>query len=810
MRKIILTNILFLCAATAIHAQSTGTGKITVKIADAAGNPLPYASVAVRKASDTSLVKGQMSDADGNCLFDKVAYGAYFVQVSQMGYTMQKSDVFQLNASSQHANLKTLTLQSAPKSLQTVNVTAQKPYIERAEGKTILNVESSVAAAGNTVLDLLRRAPGVTVDKDDNLLIKGKQGVTVMLDGKLTYLSNEALAELLKSMSAENVSQIEIITSPSAKYDAAGTSGIINIKTKKGQMLGMNGTVNLSAGGEKYGFYSMGLSLNWRTRHFNVFGNLNHGDRQFYATRKLYRKTGGDTPLDFEQGIYQKGDFMNRSFKVGMDYYITPNHTVGVMVNGYSNAFWREQPSATSIANRNSSIDSILYSAVYGNNRFRNTSVNLNYKFKIDTSGSELTMDADYAKFYNRMYTTLFDSLTDVHSGTTRNHNGVRTLPYTNIEIKSAKVDWVQTLNKSTKIEAGLKVSSVNTGNNMQYDSLRNGAYEPIPSQYDQFIYKEDILAGYFSYKKQLKKMDFVLGMRLEQTTSDGNSVSLNNRVKRTYLDFFPNLSADYKFTENNKLGIAYTKRINRPGYGQLNPFLFFLDKYTFFRGSPFLIPEYTHNTALTYTFKQKYLATLGYSQTNNVINEYLYIDKTTKGTISTNRNLGVQRTYTLNLTLPFDPVKWWNTSNNVSIYYNKYNIRDTVKDFSTEKLTWNFNTTNTFTLPKDIKIELSGWFNAPNVYGIWVSKAMWAMNAGVQKTVLNKKGTVKLNVNDIFKSIRFQGVASYNDVYLAVDNKWVNRSINLSFSYRFGNTKIEAARERQTGNVDESRRAGN
>lgn len=802
MKKCSILIILLLAALNTVFAQS-----VSVKITDASGNPLPYASVAVRKSADSTLVKGQMSDADGKCLFEKIAAGSYYLEVSQMGFTTKKGNVFQVKEAA--VDLKTIALEAAPKSLKGVEVTAQKPFIERSEGKTILNVESSVAAAGNTVLDLLRRAPGITVDKDENLVMKGKQGVTVMLDGKLTYLSAEALAELLKSMTAESVSQIEIITSPSAKYDAAGTAGIINIKTKKGQMTGTNGTLNLSGGGGRYMFFSTGLSVNWRTKKFNVFTNLNWADRQFFNTRLLHRKTPGDVPLHFQQDVFQKGHFLNRSGKAGIDWYITEKQTLGFMVNAYRNAFWRDAPSATQIARQsNMMVDSILYSSVAGNNRFNSTSYNLNYKFKLDTSGSEFSMDADYMKFNNNMKTWMADSVKVMQDNSVHDQNAVRTLPYTDITIRSIKADFVKAVTKSSKIEAGVKGSFVTTQNNMRYDSLKNGVYQPVYEQYDEFLYDENVLAAYLIYKKQSKKTDFVVGMRLEQTISDATSNTLKSNVKRTYLDYFPNFTADHKFSDNHKLGITYNKRINRPGYGMLNPFMFFLDRYTFFRGNAYLTPEYIHNTELTYTFRNKYIATLGYSRVNDVYDEFLILVPETKVTISTNKNLGRQNSYSLNLTLPFDPVKWWNTSNNLSAYYNEYKILDSLGNFNTSQLSWNFNSTNTFTLPHDFKFELSGWFEAPNVYGIWVSKSMWSVNCGVQKTVLKKKGTIKVNVNDIFASQRFRGVAEFNNIYLSVNNRWQNRTLNVAFSYRFGNTKMET-KERQSG-TDESRRAGN
>nr|WP_308198896.1 outer membrane beta-barrel family protein [Chitinophaga sedimenti] len=478
-------------------------------------------------------------------------------------------------------------------------------------------------------------------------------------------------------------------------------------------------------GAGRYWFYGVGGSLNWRTKKFNVFGTLNYGDRQSYNTRELHRTTGGDQPMQFRQEVYQKNDFMNRSYKAGADYFVTDKQTVGVLVNGYSNAFWREAFSATDVANRGGATDSVLHTLVGANNRFSSTSYNLNYKLKADTLGTEFTVDADYAHFKNNINNSLADSMVTVHSGNISQRSNIQMQPYTYIDIYSIKADLVLPLSKTSKIEAGAKASFVAVDNYMRYDSLLNGVYVPVQSQYDQFQYHENVYAAYLIYKQQFKKTDFTLGMRAEQTVTDANSVSLKNRIKRNYLNWFPNFTADHKFTDNHKLSLAYSKRINRPGYGMLNPFIFFLDKYTFFRGNAYLTPEYTHNTELSYVFKNKYIASLAYAVTTDLFDEYLISNDKTQITISTNRNLGTQVNYSLNLTAPFQPTKWWSVNSNGSVYHTRYQIKDTTATFYTSQLSWNLNITNTFTLPADIKIELGGWYEAPTVYGIFQSKAM-------------------------------------------------------------------------------------
>lgn len=794
-----------------LFAQTKPQGKVTIKITDDKNAPLAFANVLVRQAKDSSLVKGELSDEQGNCSIDNIPAGRYFVQVTLMGYTPGNTAPFSIDASHKTIALNALRLLQQAKNLQAVNVTAQKPFIERSAGKTILNVESNISSAGSNVLDLLRKAPGVTIDKDDNVRVKGNQGVTVMIDGKLTYLSGEQLANLLKSTPAETISQIEIITTPSAKYDAAGNNGIINIKTKKGQLTGTNGTANASMGFGRYPIYNAGANLNWRTTKFNMFGNLNYGDRRFFTLRELYRSISTDDPMLFHQDIFQRNRFTNRTYKTGFDYFINKQHTVGVLVNGYFNAFRNSIYSKTDIGDPSGHVDSTLNTLTTNDNRFNNVAVNLNYKGQLDTSGTEISFDADYSRFNNHRKLNLADSLYDVHEGKVRNPHGIRNDGRTKVTIKSAKADLVLPFSKAAKLEAGVKASFVETDNRLLYDSLVGKTYVPALSQSDQFIYKENILAAYSTYKHSWKKVELQAGLRVERTSSEGISLSLQSNIKRTYTDFFPSLAADYKFTDDHKLGISYSRRIERPGYNWLNPFLFFLDKYTYFHGNPYLKPEYTDNTELSYSFKQKYILTVGYSYTRDIINEILLQDDSTKITTSTNLNFNNRKNYSVSLTLPFDVTKWWNSSTTLNMYYNRFALQTGSLNIDNNNVEYYFNTTNTFTLPKNMKAEVGGYYYSPFLEGVFRGKAQYDINLGLQKDLMNKKTTIKFNVNNIIRrGSQFNGYARYDNVDTRIRNTWNATTYTLSLSYRFGNNEIKGARERQTGSSEELKRAGN
>ncbi|MBS0029092.1 outer membrane beta-barrel protein [Chitinophaga sp. 22321] len=810
---IVALGMLIGCSFTAFAQQPNSTGKITLTITDNAGKPLPFTTVMLKKVKDSALVKGEMTIENGSCAFEKIANGHYFIQASQMGYTTSYSTAFQVDAAHKTIALGNMQLPPLGKNLQAVNVTAQKPFIESSAGKTVMNIENSVSAAGNTALDLLRRAPGVQVDNNENVTLKG-QSVTVMIDGKLTYLSGEQLTNLLKTTPGESIASIEILTSPSAKYDASGNGGIINIKTKKGKLTGINGNINATLTQAKYGRYGISGNVNWRTQKFNLFGNFDQGDYPRMVTRDYKRsvKEGDGSTTFMQQGVFQRNRFKNNYLKVGLDYFVNDKHTIGVLANGFKNAFSNQIYSNTNLGRPAMPPDSTVNSLTVNDNKFDNIAVNLNYKGVLDTAGGrEISFDADYAQFNNHRFMQLNDSLYDAHTKINRNPNSIRTTGGTQVIIKSLKTDLSWPLGKESKLEAGAKVSFVTTTNALQFDSLYHGVYLPSPSLSDRFNYQEDVYAAYATYRQQIAKTNLQLGLRVENTASTGHSFTTDNYVKRNYTDFFPNVTVEQKLNDKNKLSLAMSRRIERPQYGQLNPFMFYLDKYTYFRGNPYLRPQYSNIAELAYTLKDKYIATLRYSRIKDMMEEFITQDDSTKASISTERNYDKTDIYSLLLTLPVQVTKWWSSDNNVDLSYNKYRFEDpkTNEPFSRYNFNYYINSTNTITLPHDMKLEVMGYYNSPFVFGIFRGYSQYNLNLGIQKMFLNKNATVKLSYNNILRNESYRGAAEFANLNMSIFNTWQFRTVNLSFSYKFGNASIKAARERKTGTSDEQNRAG-
>ncbi|MBV8251676.1 MAG: TonB-dependent receptor [Chitinophaga sp.] len=812
MKKFMMALGMLMLLMLTSHAQKSSAvnGQVSIKIIDKAGKPLPFASVLLRHVKDSALVKGELSTETGAVGFQEIPEGQYFLQASQMGFTTAYTPNFTIDAGHRKINIDSIVLVPLSKTLQGVNVTAQKPYIEREPGKTVLNVESSPTAAGNSALDLLRKAPGVVIDNNENIVLQGKS-VQVMIDGKLTYLTGEQLTNLLKTTPAENIGQIELMATPPAKYDAAGTGGIINIKTKKGKLTGINGTVNGTYNQGYYASFNGGGNFNWRTEKFNLYGNGNIGQYRNRVDREFKRtfRDAHDTSM-LTQAISQLGKFIDRDYKVGLDYFLTDKHTVGVLVNGYNNAFTSTVPSTTPLFKPGQRPDSILSSFTANDNHFHNVAVNLNYKGILDTSGKEISVDADYASFRNARHLTLNDSMLDNHLGQFRNMNGVQSNATAKITIKSLKADLTWPLGKQGKLEAGAKVGLASINNIMLYDSLQNGKYVRAQSQSDEFDYSENIYAAYAAYKKTIKSTSFNVGGRFEYTNSKGVSHSMDSTVENNYLNFFPNVSVEQKLNDKNKISLAYTRRIDRPDYGQLNPFIYYLDRYTYRRGNPYLRPQYTNSTEFSYVLKDKYIFTLNYSRTKQIMEEFLDQDDATKITISKDLNFDHSDRVNLSVTAPFDPTKWWHMDNNLNAGYTSYLVQAGNGPLQTRSIwDYNVNTTQTITLPKDYKVEVTGFYQSPFIFGIFKGDPQYNMNLGIQKTFLDKKATIKLNCNNLLHPQYFKGRAQYANLDMNIYNIWQYRSYSIYFSYKFGNNSIKAARDRQTGTSAESKRAG-
>ncbi|QDK78567.1 TonB-dependent receptor [Spirosoma sp. KCTC 42546] len=821
MKTLFSFSTLLLLTLTTAFGQVLTRGTVNGHVGTQAGKPLEFTTMMLLKAKDSTLVKGAISDIDGKYAFENVGAGQYLVAAQQIGYRKTYSVPFAIDEAHPAHELPALAMSDETKNLKEVNVVAQKPFIEQQVDRTVMNVENSIVASGNTALEVLEKAPGVTIDRqNDQIQLKGKAGVIVYIDGKQTYLSQQEVSNLLKNTPSDNIASIEIITNPGSKYDAAGNSGIINIKMKKNKNFGTNGTFILGTG---YGWvnnlngvrddlpkFNTSLNLNHREGKINLFGNYSYVNRQSAQSNQITRNIpyNGHTTY-FDQNSFRPNQFTGHSYKAGMDYFINDKSTIGVLVNGFSNDWRSSGQNNTLISDENHQLTSKAITQTNQGNLLSNLTGNVNYKFDYG-KGREWTVDADYVHYNGKSGNNLATQYFNSENVIFRPNQDVRSNMPSTINIWAFKTDYVHPLKNGGKFEAGLKSSYVNADNNTLYDTLQqeNRQWLPDASRSNQFLYKENINAGYLNYAGKFGKLKVQAGLRAEHTHSIGNSITLNQTVDRNYLNLFPTVFLSRQLDTNNVLNLSYSRRIDRPDYQNLNPFVFYLDPYTYQKGNPFLRPQYTNSVELTHVYKNAFTTTLNYSRTTDFINQETPRQIPAENiTYVTAENMGSMDNISLNLSFPITVAKWWRMQNNISTYYQHYQTVYSGSPYEVKIVAYNLYMSNNFTLSKTLSAEVSGWYNSASQYGFYRAQPMGGFSVGVQKKVMDGKGSLKLNVNDPFWLNHFNGRAAVQDIDFRVQSRWESRQIRLTFTYRFGNQNVKSARQRNSATSAEQNR---
>ncbi len=813
MRQILA--LLLLSITQMALGQDFSNGSVSGKLTDEQGSPMEFATIMLLQASDSSLAKGGITDDKGFFEIGNIKAGDYYIAASSVGYNRIFSEKFSISASSPDHQVGTLAFDSGVTNLEEVVVVGEKPFIEQKLDKIVMNVENSLVAAGGTALEVLEKAPGVIIDSEGRISLRGRQGVIVMIDGKRTFLSEDELNNMLRNMQSDAIASIDIITNPSAKYDAAGNSGIIDIKLKKNQQAGMNGSVNLNAGYGAYPKLNGGTNLNYRNGRFNTFANLNAGHFESFNNQTIERYVTNNNNTTLYEGRNNRVyDGQNFSYKGGIDYNLTDNSTIGVMANGFMSQGTGNMVNRTNMYNagnvsRNfrSQPDSVLNMINNTTRSFENNSINLNYRNTFDTTSRELNFDVDYSRFN----TSMQDNLRNEYlTGAGVPYNSpliLRSNMPSVIDILSANIDYTHPLTESSNLEMGWKSSIVSTDNDAvwEIDQGEDQGFVPDPLRSNQFLYDENINAAYLNYNGALGAYKVQVGLRAEHTKISGNSVTTQSVVEQEYTKLFPSVFVNRDISKNHNVGINFSRRIDRPNYRNLNPFLYFLDPLTYFEGNPYLQPQFTNNYQFNYSWKGMIITSIGYSETQDVFTQVTRQNDATGVTIASMENLDVLRNYNFNLSAPIDITDWWTMNNNVTVFYNQYLSQYLGEQLDNSQFSYNINTNNTFKFGNDFSGEITGFYNAPTVDGIINIRSMYMLSAGIQKQFWDKKASVKLNVNDIFNTMRFQGDINYANMDLDIYSNWESRQVRLSFSYRFGSNDIKPSR-RRTGSGEQER----
>lgn len=771
------------------------------------------ATISLLQYKDSTLVKTALPNAQGVYEFSQVIDGEYIVSASIIGYKKYFSDKILLNDKIFQIELPSISLIASSTSLSEVEISAAKPFITRKADRLIVNVENSIVSTGSTALEVLEKAPGVMVNQESGINLKGKSGVNVMIDGKPTPLSGADLINYLKSTPSSNIEKIEIITNPSAKYDASGNAGIIDIRFKKDKRDGYNGSVGVSLAQGVYTKPSANASVNYRNKKWNLFTSdavsspKNLTD--FYINRKFSNSTTGAEESIFDQTTFTRQPQQSANLRFGADYYATKKTIIGALFNG---TFYSGQRDGLSDAVITNPAGALLFKNQTTNllkdHRY-NLTGNINFKHTLDSTGREINADIDYGRFNARplqdIFTHTFDAANNPLSNTIQNSNQQST-----ITIQSAKIDYTHPLKNKARIEAGLKSSFVTTDNDVQFFDVIQGIALLDKNRSNHFIYTENVNAAYVNYNKDFNKTSIQMGLRLEHTLSKGNQVTSSQNLNRNYVQLFPSFAVSQKLSDINELSLSYSRRIDRPTYRQLNPFKILVDNYTYVLGDPYLKPVLTNSYQLGYTFKSQYNATISYLKSTDAITDVFVQDDVTKISSQIPANIQTFYQYDLALNFPVSVKNWLNSNINTSIYYNQYSSALLGGQLNNNFTSWDVNASNSLILGKSgWTAELNGFYQSKNVWGQFIIKNLAQVSAGIQKTSKDKKSTYKLAIADMFKTNHIAVIVKYLNQDWHTDRTWDSRFATLSYTYRFGKSTVTRARQRTGGMEDERKRVG-
>lgn len=790
MTRLLCTTVLLLFSVV-LFGQYKVTGKVTEE-----GKIVSQATILLLKATDSTLYKSVLTNSEGQFLFEAIPSGRYWLSVSKVGAKSAKQSIEVLQTNLQ---VNEIHLQTEPKALGGVTVTARKPFLEQRVDKLVVNVENSATAAGGTALEVLQKVPGVIVTSD-NISMVGKPNVLILIDGRTTQYQD--VTQLLKDMPANNIEKIEVITNPSAKYDASG-GGVINIVLKRTANLGMNGNVSLTGGlgiynkqkeGLHDNFYrlSPGFNLNYRKGSWNVFGGYSLLNRTYFDNSTFDRAIEGNR---FKQINREVGEITSHNYRLGADYVINKKNTVGVLLRGFyrtadevvtNNTIQSKLSNGETV----SSFETINREAIVRSN----LSANVNWKHVFDSLGKELNIDADYAFF--QLDNTGNISIHQANSISESNQNVDNP-----VRLGVFKLDYTHPFKNKAKMELGAKSTIASIDNGLMY--LRNGIKDLRFSS--EFLYNENVNAAYVNLQKSMKKWELMAGLRVEQTIAKGDSAG-KKALNRNYIQAFPSAFANYKISKSMGAGLQYSKRVSRPSFQQQNPFVNVIDSLTYTRGNPLLKPQTTDAYKFTLSYNNQPFIGVSYNVTKDVIFENApkqegNLTYTTPENLARLDNLAIELNFPIKLG---KKIEGFGSNQFIRNHYKADYLNGT---YDKAKWNWMLYSQITYRPLPTLSFEVNGFYMTRFLNEFLILEPFGNINLGVQKTIWNKKGRISLNFSDMLYTNRTKGRLQYQEIDVALLEKNDSRSVRLTFNYSFGNQKLKAARNRSTGSDTEANR---
>lgn len=765
-----------------------------VRVVGENGQPLAYTTVELLRG-DSALLKVAVTDSSGGVRFDHNRE-THLVKISRSGY---RGQVHKVETPSVPLLVTLLPLSGA---LQGVTVTTRKPFLEMQPGRTVVNLENNISSVGTSVLETLEKLPGVTVDKEGGIRLKGRAGVTVMIDGKPTYLSGADLNNLLNGMSASSLAQIELMDQPPAQYDAAGNAGIINLRTKKIRTAGWNGTLTTAYAQGQYPKANNSLLLNYRNGRWNLFLNYsNNISRNFWEVTALrtYLAPDEKTVLSYlDQPSYTDIRTRLHNLRTGIDYSFNAKTSLGLTLTGTDLLKENTADNTASWLNARGATDSLINTVTSTTTDFHNLGGTLSFHHALSAT-RELSADIDMLNygittrqaFQNQTVFPLNDS------ELTRGR-----IP-TSIGILSAKADY-SSQEKGWKWDAGVKASRIQTDNEADYQYL-DTTWKPDYGKTNHFIYTENIQAAYWSAQAAWQKWSFQGGLRFERTVYEanqlGNALVKGSSLSRSYNSLFPSLFVSYALDSSNSFTFSAGRRIDRPGFQKLNPFVLIINKYTWQAGNPYFLPQYTWSAEVAHSYKGWLTNSLGYSITTDYFSQIFPVDSNGI-VIYTEGNLGQLQVLSWTSSVQLAPRPWWNLVFQGTLYHRI--MEGTIgRRYDVSVTQFNLNLNNQLRFKKGWGAELSGFYTSTGRNDIQeIVDPAGQLTVGLSKTVLKNQGTLKLAVRDIFYTQWMKGFTYFTQATESFKLIRDSRVVTLSFSYRFG--KTFKANKRSSGSAGE------
>lgn len=793
--------VCFCCNLYAQIAPSAIKGKILTETRTSAEG----VTVVLLKYRDSTIVNSTITTKSGLYQFTGIPPDSYLLLVSNIGYSTFYTGPYQL-VSGQSTNVPDIKLNASTNLLKEVSVVSSRPVIEVKPGKIILNIQGSTLSAGKSAFDILKDSPGVRVDNNNNISVVGRQNAMITIDGKPTNLTGDDLVGILRGMQSGTIDYIELITSGSAKYDASA-GGIVNIVMKKGKNNGTNGSLNAMAGFGKYYKSSTGIAINSRNDQFNIFGNFDYSDNKSFHDFTLNRLINYNNVLsDYHIDYNSVSKINNAAFRLGADYFISANHTIGILIDGSSRTEDILKDNKLLISNQNI-LDSIITTNSDVDRRVTRINYNLNYNGKF-SGGKTLSADFNYTTNNRSSSEYITNNFYNPTGGAYRSALLLQNLSPSDIPIYLSKIDFASPLSKTAKLEAGIKHSKVTSNNDLIFGPLKNGVYESDPTFTNHFLYTESVNYAYLNFEKQFSKLSLTTGLRAEQTTATGNSITAMHVVKNDYLDFFPQATLSYVYDDKRNFTLSYNRGIRRPDYQSINPFFYYIDLYDYTSGNPFLKPQYTNTFQFSFIYKKTINITLYSAVIKDAfdLNFYRQTDSTKKD-IDTRVNFGKIYNYGIKFIAAATFTNWWNADFFADIAYQRYVAYPENGNLNKGTQDINFSNTHRFILGKTLSADVLFKYESPNFYGLNEYKTNYNIDFGISKQIFNKNGSLRLNATDIFNTKRDRSSTHYLNLNMMGMDKKESRVVRLVFTYRFGKTSMKTAGSRDTGNGEELKR---